>query len=576
MSFQDFMQQTMQPVAQSNPFAQLGDSIGRFGETVGGIASGVQEQHKKGLAQKAKVLGTQIAMLRAQGNGDAAGQAAEQLKPVLEELNGVTIPGQVRNQLPGSPAYDNGAGSIPGAPPQPATAPIAMAAPHQQLMPPSSFGLGNGPMMGTRGGAAGFSNPFTPEQPPAPAAPGPNPLSSPPQNSPGSLTAPGMAPASAWNDGMVGMLGQMGSPREKPWVFNAGDVGYDPMTGQKVVDVPNKPAPQQQKHYVPIPGTPWMVNSNDPTDKYNTNITPQSTSVTDSWSHPVKNADGTYTQTNTKTNEVKTGGHAAAKPEKAPTFKEWADKYSDGPIPAVKSPAELKADADRATLGWASSQMIKPDATEVATYKAEQLRILTQDNANAIDKRKAMQKGYQEYIGTGPAARSGPPNTKTLQSVNIPATVAKNMTPAALGYATTLAQRYKFKYQPDELWRPAGTVKGETGIHADGDTFDIPVDPNTTQGKAIAARIRADGYYALTDHHASSTGPHIHVEMKRNASGNPRQAQGAAKSQAAAKQPNPQPAASPTATKSWLDSANVSPAVASILQRYGLYDEVEA
>ena len=95
--------------------------------------------------------------------------------------------------------------------------------------------------------------------------------------------------------------------------------------------------------------------------------------------------------------------------------------------------------------------------------------------------------------------------------LNIPPAIALRMNPETLNYAAYLGMRFKVQYQNNELWRPH---KGDSGIHATGTAIDIPVDPNTAQGRQIIADAKSRGFYAYYEPHGS--GPHIHIETHRN------------------------------------------------------------
>lgn len=238
----------------NNAAARIGSGLGGiFDEAVKGWDAGKADR-KKDLTSKADILGKQIAIYNANGDKAGAGQAAEQLHPILEELHGVKF-GNPRNQLPVSPAYDNGDGSIN---PQ-----RAMAAPQNNsggnvgsdFLQANSTPLGQhyasgtmGPYRDTSNRTTGVDpNPMTPMNygrnlftPPPPQggqlaqSGGIQPagmMSTPPQNS-YAPPAPGQASTSAYDDQMVGMMGRLGHAPEKPWEIPMGGSAMDPLTGK--------------------------------------------------------------------------------------------------------------------------------------------------------------------------------------------------------------------------------------------------------------------------------------------------------------------------------------------------------
>lgn len=77
-----------------------------------------------------------------------------------------------------------------------------------------------------------------------------------------------------------------------------------------------------------------------------------------------------------------------------------------------------------------------------------------------------------------------------------------------------LADKYGFKYQPQELYRPHTT---DSGIHEAGWAIDLPVARLSAMGRKIIKQARADGFYVHDVDHGS--GDHIHIEFNRNPDG---------------------------------------------------------
>lgn len=94
---------------------------------------------------------------------------------------------------------------------------------------------------------------------------------------------------------------------------------------------------------------------------------------------------------------------------------------------------------------------------------------------------------------------------------------SQNMRQTNTDFTNYLANRYGIKFGPQSGYRPAGTIKGETGVHSTWAARDVAVDPNTPLGQQIVADAHAAGFYTYTKNHG--TGPHVHIEFNRNPDG---------------------------------------------------------